>query len=163
MHTLPCLVGRAARAERYTHLTASVLLLHADFLDGPLDTNIERLRYAGGWGWHEGGRATWRAWGRRAQSAACSSAPCRRPLPHAHPCCACTCLLAVMNLLIHMSRQYAQRGRGTVFLVTNFAYVVSVLKVGGSTARPCRSAVVALLRLLAWAVLHREAQGENQG
>ena len=26
-----------------------MLLLHADFLDGPLDTNIERLRYAGGW------------------------------------------------------------------------------------------------------------------
>ncbi len=37
-------------AERYAHLTASMLLLHADFLDGPLDTNIERLRYAGGWG-----------------------------------------------------------------------------------------------------------------
>lgn len=34
-------------AERYAHLTASVLLLHADFLDGPLDTNIDRLRYAG--------------------------------------------------------------------------------------------------------------------
>jgi hypothetical protein len=35
-------------AERYAHLTASMLLLHADFLDGPLDTNIDRLRYAGG-------------------------------------------------------------------------------------------------------------------
>jgi hypothetical protein len=34
-------------AERYAHLTASMLLLHADFLDGPLDTNIDRLRYAG--------------------------------------------------------------------------------------------------------------------
>lgn len=46
-------------AERYAHLTASMLLLHADFLDGPLDTNIERLRYAGqftGWlaGWLAG-------------------------------------------------------------------------------------------------------------
>lgn len=34
-------------AERYAHLTASMLLLHADFSDGPLDTNIDRLRYAG--------------------------------------------------------------------------------------------------------------------
>ncbi|PRW32567.1 vacuolar sorting-associated 52 A isoform A [Chlorella sorokiniana] len=66
--------------ERYAHLTASMLLLHADFLDGPLDTNIERLRYA------------------------------------------------VMNLLLHISRQYPQKGRGTVFLVTNFAFGVAVLK-----------------------------------
>lgn len=32
--------------ERYTALTASVLSLHADILDGPLETNIERMRYA---------------------------------------------------------------------------------------------------------------------
>lgn len=51
---LPCSTCRwlpgllsAAPAERYAHLTASMLLLHADFLDGPLDTNIDRLRYAG--------------------------------------------------------------------------------------------------------------------
>ncbi|KAL4421397.1 hypothetical protein ABPG75_010688 [Micractinium tetrahymenae] len=67
-------------AERYAHLTASVLLLHADFLDGPLDTNIERLRYA------------------------------------------------VMNLLIHLSRQYSQKGRGTVFLIVNFSFVAATLK-----------------------------------
>ena len=41
----PC--PSACTAERYAHLTASMLLLHADFLDGPLDTNIDRLRYAG--------------------------------------------------------------------------------------------------------------------
>lgn len=35
---------------------------------------------------------------------------------------------AVMNLLLHISRQYPQKGRGTVFLVTNFAFVVAVLK-----------------------------------
>lgn len=35
----------------------------------------------------------------------------------------------VMNLLLHISRQYPQKGRGTVFLVTNFAFVVAVLKV----------------------------------
>jgi hypothetical protein len=34
-------------AERYAHLTSSILLLHADFLDGPLEPNIERLRYSG--------------------------------------------------------------------------------------------------------------------
>ena len=34
-----------------------------------------------------------------------------------------------MNLLLHISRQYPQKGRGTVFLVTNFAFVVAVLKV----------------------------------
>ncbi|KAL4432147.1 hypothetical protein ABPG77_005909, partial [Micractinium sp. CCAP 211/92] len=67
-------------AERYAHLTASVLLLHADFLDGPLDTNIDRLRYA------------------------------------------------VMNLLIHLSRQYSQKGRGTVFLIINFSFVAATLK-----------------------------------
>lgn len=67
-------------AERYAHLTASVLLLHADFLDGPLDTNIDRLRYA------------------------------------------------VMNLLLHLSRQYSQKGRGTVFLIINFAFVAATLK-----------------------------------
>ena len=39
-----------ALTERYAHLTASVLLLHADFMDGPLDSNIDRLRYAGGCG-----------------------------------------------------------------------------------------------------------------
>lgn len=67
-------------AERYAHFTASMLLLHADFSDGPLDTNIDRLRYA------------------------------------------------VMNLLLHLSRQFPARGRGTVFLIINFSYVAGVLK-----------------------------------
>ena len=33
-------------AERYAALTSSVLALHADPQDGPLESNLERMRYA---------------------------------------------------------------------------------------------------------------------
>lgn len=33
-----------------------------------------------------------------------------------------------MNLLIHLSRQYSQKGRGTVFLIINFSFVAATLK-----------------------------------
>jgi vacuolar protein sorting-associated protein 52 len=33
-------------AERYAALTSAILSLHAEFLDGPLSSNIERMRYA---------------------------------------------------------------------------------------------------------------------
>lgn len=36
---------------------------------------------------------------------------------------------AVMNVLLHLSRQYSQKGRGTVFLIINFAFVAATLKV----------------------------------
>ncbi|GAB4822229.1 hypothetical protein N2152v2_009275 [Parachlorella kessleri] len=74
--------------ERYAHFTASVLLLHADFIDGPLEANIERLRYS------------------------------------------------VMNLLLNMSRHFTPKGRGTVFLIVNFSYVVMVLKNAHSRGLP---------------------------
>jgi hypothetical protein len=37
-----------------------------------------------------------------------------------------SCPPAVMNLLLNMSRQYTPKGRGTVFLIVNFSYVVGV-------------------------------------
>ena len=36
-----------------------------------------------------------------------------------------------MNLLLHLSRQFPARGRGTVFLIINLSYVAGVLKVRG--------------------------------
>ncbi len=50
---------------------------------------------------------------------------------------------AVMNLLLHISRQYPQKGRGTVFLVTNFAFVVAVLK---ASCPPCCRFVVLMVQ-----------------
>jgi hypothetical protein len=35
-----------------------------------------------------------------------------------------------MNVLLHLSRQFSARGRGTVFLIINFSFVANVLKVG---------------------------------
>ena len=34
-----------------------------------------------------------------------------------------------MNLLLHLSRQLSAKGRGTVFLILNFSFVIGVLKV----------------------------------
>lgn len=42
-----------------------------------------------------------------------------------------------MNLLLHMSRQYPQKGRGTVFLALNFSYVVAVLKARAASVCCC--------------------------
>jgi hypothetical protein len=42
-----------------------------------------------------------------------------------------------MNLLLHLSRQYPQKGRGTVFLIINFAFVTAVLKVGEGPMGGC--------------------------
>ncbi|EFN54603.1 hypothetical protein CHLNCDRAFT_35889 [Chlorella variabilis] len=48
---------------------------------------------------------------------------------------------AVMNLLLHLSRQFPARGRGTVFLIINFSYVAGVLK-----NTTCAPAGLALLK-----------------
>ncbi|KAK9908133.1 hypothetical protein WJX75_003087 [Coccomyxa subellipsoidea] len=70
--------------QRYAMLTTSLLLLNADYQDGQMDHNIDRLRFA------------------------------------------------AMEVLLRLSKRFARRRLGTIFLITNFHHIVQLLREAAS-------------------------------